>query len=126
MLKRLSYLNILFAFTYFITYLQAGSYYAIVGLIFVIIFNWLTLKSLEQENYKWTIFQYITVIPTVIAALFFLYSSGNMIYANMSYNYISLNFLFLEVFSVVFGITLIVQIGMSIYLYTNVYNNTRI
>jgi len=126
MLKRLSYLNILFAFTYFITYLQAGSYYAIVGLIFVIIFNWLTLKALEQEDYKWTIFQYLTIIPTLIAALFFLYSSGNMIYASISYNYISLSFLFLEVFSVVFGITLSVQIGMSIYLYTNMYNNTRI
>jgi hypothetical protein len=50
MVKKLSYLNIAFAITYFMLYLLNSTSFAMIGVLVVIVFNAVVLKHLEKDE----------------------------------------------------------------------------
>ena len=48
MLQKLSYLNLIFAIVYLLTYLKSGTFNSTAGIFVVIVFNWLYLRAINS------------------------------------------------------------------------------
>jgi len=91
MIKVLSYMNLIFAVLYFLQYLQNGSTAAITGILAVVVFNWMVLRNLEEEQVKWFVVQCILAGISFLFALYLGYSAMLLLINDMVYNYYPLN-----------------------------------
>jgi hypothetical protein len=73
MLQKLSTLNLIFAIAYLLIYLKSGTFNSSAGIFFIILFNWLCLRSYQLDRYKWSIWHYLI-------GLWCLYFVGTLIY----------------------------------------------
>lgn len=73
MIQGLSYFNLFAAVGYFLAYLNGGNFKSTLGILVIIIFSWLGLRSFELEKYKWGVFHYLT-------GLWSLYYAGTLVY----------------------------------------------
>ncbi len=76
MLQKLSYFNLCYAIAYLLIYLKSGTFNSSAGIFFIIVFNWLSLRSFQLDNYKWGIWHYIT-------GLWCIYFIGSLIYSGV-------------------------------------------
>lgn len=87
MLKTLSYLNLIFAVAYFLEYLQNGNRLTIIGLLAVVVYNWLVLRNLEREELKWSLLQWILACMSLSFGLFIGYGAVNLLLDSIEYKY---------------------------------------
>ncbi|WP_158796493.1 hypothetical protein [Pedobacter sp. L105] len=87
MLKNLSYLNLILSVVYFLSYLQNAGYWVVSGLLSVIVFNWLTLLSLDREQIKWFVFQWFFGAITLLFALYIGYSALQLLLDAVEHSY---------------------------------------
>ena len=87
MLSNLSYLNLVFSVCYFLAYLQNGGPLVIAGLLSVVIYNWLVLRSMEQPEPKRTVMQWIFGAFSLCFALYISYGDIRLVSDALSYNY---------------------------------------
>ena len=59
-IQKLSSLNIILAIIYVLVYLKGGTFNSTAGILMIIVFNWLGLRSFELDTYKWGIWHYLT------------------------------------------------------------------
>jgi hypothetical protein len=73
MLQKLSYFNLIFAIAYLLIYLKSGTFNSSAGIFFIIILNWLCLRSYQLDQYRWSLWHYLV-------ALWCLYFVGTLVY----------------------------------------------
>ena len=114
MLRNLSYLNLIVAVLYFLGYLQNGNALAIAGLLSVVVFSWLVLRSLERESFRWSLPQWFLSFTSLLYALFLAYSAINLIIDAVGYQYFPLNVVLLIASGLLFALLIILQLFFSL------------
>ncbi|WP_113651521.1 hypothetical protein [Pedobacter namyangjuensis] len=120
MLQRLSYFNLIFTIIYLLVYLKDGTVNSTLGILAIIIFNWLALRSFQLENYKWKIWHYLAGLWSLYYAGFVLYGAFNILLSSIEYEFISSDTRMLLILSFVFGIGVIVHFG--VYFFRNLHS----
>jgi len=87
MLRTLSYLNLVFAVVYFLAYLQDGNIIVVLGLLVVVVFNWLALLNLENEKPDWSMWQWFCGGITILYALYMGYGAISLFIDTIAHHY---------------------------------------
>lgn len=112
MLQKLSYINLILAIVYLLVYLKSGTFNSTVGILVIIVFNWLCLRSYQLANYQWKIWHYLTglwslyYIGTIIYGTIFIFSSS------LEYHFVSNDTLIYLSISVVFSLSVLLHLGL--------------
>ena len=117
MIKKLSSLNIIFAIVYVIVYLKSGTFNSTSGILVIIVFNWLGLRSFELDDYKWGIWHYLTGGWTLYFIWTLMYGAVEIISAAIEFNFITNDTLTNLILTFIFCGFVIVQLGL--YLWKN-------
>ena len=115
MLRTLSYLNLIFAVLYFLTYLLNGNRWVVSGLLIVIVFNWMVLRNMETEQTKWSVLQWAAGFVTLLYASYMGYSAVLLLIDTVSYHYCPAETVLLIVSGLLFSFTIFLQLLTSLY-----------
>lgn len=113
MFQKLSYFNLIFAIIYVLIYLKDGTLNSTAGILMVIVFNWLGIRSYQLENYKWKVWHYLFGLWSLYYAGFVLYGSFHILISSLEYDFMSDYTKTFVVLSIIFGIAVISQIVIS-------------
>lgn len=113
MLKTLSYLNLIFAVAYFLEYLQNGNRLTILGLLGVVVYNWLVLRNLEREELKWSVLQWVLACSSLCFALFIGYGAVVLLLDAIDYKYYPWNSVMLITAGTCFMLSIIFHLFIS-------------
>lgn len=70
-------------------YLRTGTLNTTAGILFIILFNWLSLVGFEKGNYRWKIWHYFTGAWSLYFAGFLGYGLFGIINASVEFNFIT-------------------------------------
>ncbi|MBB5635608.1 uncharacterized membrane protein YjjP (DUF1212 family) [Pedobacter cryoconitis] len=115
MLRTLSYLNLIFAVLYFLAYLLNGNHWVVLGLLITVVFNWMILRGMETEQLKWSFFQWLTGIITVLFASWLGYSTILLLMNTIEYHYYPAETVVLIISGLLFSFTIFLQLLISLY-----------
>jgi hypothetical protein len=110
MLKTLSYFNLIFSVIYFLVYLQNGGFGPVSALVGVVVFSWMVLRGLENEQKKWPLLQWVSAVMSFIFAGLTGYGAVVLLLDAMEYHYYPLQVLLLIVSGFLFTATVLVQL----------------
>lgn len=119
MLMTLSYFNLLLSVVYFLSYLQNGGSLIIAGLILVIIFNWLTLRSLEKQQQGWSALRWFTAVLTLFFGAYIGYSAILVLKDSFAHDYYPAATIRLIVSGLIFSSSIFFQLILSFHKKTN-------
>ena len=108
MLKTLSYINLSLGTLYFLLWLQQGSYYAITGVVIIILFCIYTLRMFDAG--KWSKLRFFIAFPITMISGWLTSSGMNLICSNLNHGGQNGQIIFLCGYCLVFGFTLFVQV----------------
>jgi hypothetical protein len=111
-MQKLSSFNIIFAVIYVLIYLKSGTFNSTSGILAIIVFNWLGLRSFQLDNYHWGIWHYLTGgwILYFIGTL--VYGAINILSASLEFNFISNDALVNLILTFIFCVLVMVHFGM--------------
>lgn len=109
MLQKLSYFNLVLAIVYLLVYLKSGNFNSTTGILVIIVFNWLALRSYQLDKYRWEIWHYITGLWTLYFVGYTGYGSVNVLSAALAYNFIAHDTLTYLILSLSFCLLLIIH-----------------
>jgi hypothetical protein len=115
MLRTLSYLNLIFAVLYFLAYLLNGNRWVVFGLLIVIVFNWMVLRSMETEQAKWSLLQWVAGLVTLLYASYTGYSAVLLLTDAIEYHYYPAETILLISSGLLFSFFIVLQLLMSLY-----------
>lgn len=110
MLQKLSYFNLLMAIIYMLVYFKSGTFNSTAGIFVVIVFNWLALRSFEQDRYRWKVWHYLTGLWALYFIGTIVYGSVNILSSSLEYDFISNDTLIYLGTSVVFSVAVVGQL----------------
>jgi len=110
MLKTLSYFNLIFSVIYFLVYLQNGGFGPVSALLGVVVFSWMVLRGLENEQKKWPLLQWVSAVMSLIFAALTGYGAVVLLLDAIEYQYYPLQVLLLIVSGFLFTATVLVQL----------------
>lgn len=110
MLQKLSYINLLMAMIYLIVYLRSGTFNSTSGILAVVIFNWLYLRSYQLENYSWKIWHYISGLWSLYFMAIIGYGTLNIILVSIETEYVSPDILTNSIISILFMILVLTHL----------------
>lgn len=113
MLRNLSYLNLIFSVCYFLAYLQNGSPLVIFGLLSVVVYNWLILRSMEQQEPKRNLLQWLFGAVSLCFALYITYGDVVLVADAMSYHYYPQSTVILVTAGLLFALSIIFHLFKS-------------
>lgn len=113
MLSKLAYFNLLFSVLYFFTCLQDGGRWAIAGLLLVIVFNWATLRSVEKQQFTWTVLHWITGGFSIIFAAYLSYGAIMLFLDAAAHEYYPMTTVLLLVSGLIFAFSIIFQVILA-------------
>ena len=88
MIQKLSSLNIILAIVYMLVYLKSGTFNSTAGILVIIVFNWLGLRSFQLDSYRWGIWHYLTGVWAA-------YFVGTLVYGMVSISTAAIEFDFI-------------------------------
>lgn len=89
MLQKLSYFNLCMAIVYMVIYLKSGTLNSTAGIFAIVVFNWLALRSYQQDDYKWKVWHYLFAIWSIYYAGFMTYGLINVVIPAFTYDFVS-------------------------------------
>jgi hypothetical protein len=110
MLKTLSYFNLIFSVIYFLVYLQNGGFGPVSALLGVVVFSWMVLRGLENEQKKWPLLQWVSAVMSLIFAGLTGYGAVVLLLDAIEYQYYPLQVLLLIVSGFLFTATVLLQL----------------
>jgi hypothetical protein len=113
MLKAISFFNLIFAVVYFLVYLQNGNRWIVLGLLTVVVFNWIVIRSLETGQLKWTALHWAFVLPDVSFGVFTGYNHILLLTDVIAYHYYPWNTVRLITSGLVFATAILLQVFLS-------------
>lgn len=115
MLRTLSYLNLIFAVLYFLAYLLNGNRWVVFGLLIVIVFNWMVLRGMETLEIKWSVFQWLAGVITLLFASYMGYSTVLLLIDTIGYHYYPAETILLISSGLFLSFTVFLQLLISLY-----------
>lgn len=113
MLKAISFFNLIFAVVYFLVYLQNGNGWIVLGLLAVVVFNWIVIRSLETGQLNRTALYWVFVLPDVSFGLFTGYNHIHLLIDVIDSGYYPWNTVRLITSGLVFATTILLQVFLS-------------
>jgi hypothetical protein len=110
MLKTLSYFNLIFSVIYFLVYLQNGGFGPVSALLGVVVFSWMVLRGLENEQKKWPLLQWVSAVMSLIFAGLTGYGAVVLLLDAIEYEYYPLQVLLLIVSGFLFTAAVLLQL----------------
>ncbi len=89
MLQRISYFNLMYAITYALIYFREFTLNFTMGILMIVIFNWLALRSNQIDNYKWSVWHYMICCWNLYYIGFLLYGTYNVLHTSIEYQFVS-------------------------------------
>lgn len=89
MLQKLSYFNLMFAIAYVLIFFRESNLNFTMGVLMIVIFNWLALRSHQRDNYRWSLWHYLTGLWTMYYIAFLLYGAFNVLGLAIEYQFAS-------------------------------------
>ena len=89
MLQKLSYFNLMFAIAYILIFFRENNLNFTMGILMIVIFNWLALRSNQINNYRWSIWHYVTGLWSMYYVAFLLYGAFNVFGLAIEYQFAS-------------------------------------
>lgn len=114
MFKLLIYSNLTFATLYFLLYLQEGSWYAIAGILMVIVFSAMSLTEIIRANVVNRIAYYFVAIASLGFAGFLVFSSLYILLDAIDHDYFPFRIIFLGAFGLLFSFSIL---SMLVYIF---------
>jgi len=114
MISKLSYLNLTFSVLYFLQYLQNSNSYVISGLLAVVLFNWMALRSQEKERFEWTVLHWFTALLSLSFAVFTGYTAVTVLIGSMEYRYYPFTSLMLIAAGILFTAAILFHLYLSL------------
>ena len=108
-MQKLSSLNIILSVIYMLVYLKSGTFNSTAGILAIIVFNWLGLRSFELDAYKWGIWHYLTGVWSLYFIGTLIYGAVNILSAAIEFDFISNDTLWYLVVNFVFCLLVTVQ-----------------
>jgi len=109
MLQKLSYLNLALAIIYLLLYLKSGTFNSTAGILVVIVFNWLCLRSYQLDNYQWKIGHYLSGLWSTYFVGTIIYGAINIIGPAITYSFISNDTLTYLIVGLIFSLTVLIH-----------------
>jgi hypothetical protein len=107
MFKLLVYSNLTFAVLYFLLYLQEGSWYAIAGILMVIVFSAMSLTEIISAGVIKKAIFYFTAIACLGFSGFLVFSSLYVLLDAIDHAYYPFRIIFLCVFGLFFSFSIL-------------------
>lgn len=89
MLQKISYFNLMFAIVYVLVYFRDSSLNFTLGIVMIVLLNWLALRSNQLNNYKWSIWHYLSALWSLYYIGFLLYGVVNVLCSSIEYQFAS-------------------------------------
>lgn len=89
MLQKISYFNLMFAIAYILIYFRENTLNFTMGILMIVIFNWMALRSNQISNYKWAIWHYLSGLWSLYYTAFLLYGTFNVLRSSIEYQFAS-------------------------------------
>ncbi|SFH13724.1 hypothetical protein SAMN04489864_105295 [Pedobacter insulae] len=115
MLHKLSYLNLFLAIVYGLIYLKSGTFNSVSGILMIIIFNWLALRSYQLDNYKWKLWHYSIGLWILYYLSTLFYGFINILGAVFEFDFMSNDTASYLTISFTFCLLVITQLFMYMY-----------
>lgn len=109
MLQKISYFNLMFAIIYVLVYFRDTSINFTMGIVMIVVFNWLALRSYQIDNYKWSLWHYVAGLWSLYYIGFLLYGTVNVLKTVLEYQFASRDTLTFLILSAILSINVIVQ-----------------
>ena len=109
-IQKLSSLNIILAIIYVLVYLKGGTFNSTAGILMIIVFNWLGLRSFELDVYRWGIWHYLTGVWSLYFIGTLIYGAVNILSAAIAFDFISNDTLWYLVVNFVFCVFVIAHV----------------
>ncbi len=109
-LQKISYLNIILAILYVLVYLKSGTFNSTVGILMIIVFNWLGLRSFQLESYRWGIWHYLVGGWVLYFIGTLLYGAIHIIGSAFEFNFIGNDTVWYLIINFVFCGSILTQI----------------
>ena len=109
-IQKLSSLNIILAIIYVLVYLRSGTFNSTAGILMIIVFNWLGLRSFELDAYKWGIWHYLTGVWSLYFIGTLIYGAINILSAAIEFDFISNDTLWYLVVNFVFCLLVLTHV----------------
>ena len=110
MLQKISSFNIMFAIAYLLIYFRENTLNFTMGILMIVIFNWLALRSRQINNYKWSIWHYLSGLWSLYYILFLLYGAINVLRLSIEYQFASTDTILFLILSFILSILIICQV----------------
>lgn len=89
MLQKLSYFNLFLAIAYIVVYLKNGTFTSTSGILAIVVFSWLAIRSFQMDDYKWKFWHYLFGLWSLYYAGLLGYGLYNVILPAITYGFIS-------------------------------------
>ena len=112
MIKPLSYINISLALIYHVMYLMNSYSLTILGILVVIVYSGLSLRSIEKDK-PFTPMHYSLGMVSLIFAAFLITWTVNIVLSSIEYNYFGNSWLYISI-ATVFALCIILQYALVV------------
>lgn len=106
MVQRLAYLNIGLSVAYALIYLKNGTFNSTSGVLVIVVFSWLGLRSYQLDQYKWNALTYLVGLWSLYFIGTVVYGLINVISSAFEFSYIANDTLWYVAVSVIFSVSL--------------------
>ena len=79
------------------------------GIVMIVVFNWLALRSYQIDDYKWSLWHYLSGLWSLYYVGFLLYGTVNVLLTVLEYQFASNDTLTFLILSAVLSITVVIQ-----------------
>ncbi len=110
MFKLLVYSNLTFAVLYFLLYLQEGSWYAIAGILMVILFSAMSLTETLRAGLVQKVIFYFAAIASLGFSGYLVFSSLYVLLDAIDHGYYPFQIIFLCVFGLLFSFSILTML----------------
>ena len=110
MLLKLSYFNLVLAIVYLLIYLKSGTFNSSAGILFVIIFSWLCIRSDQLDQYRWSVLHYLSGLWCLYFIGTLIYGAINIIVSAVEVDFLSNDILIFLILSISFSVLVFIQI----------------
>ncbi len=89
MLQKISYFNLMLSIAYILIFFRDNTVNFTMGILMIVIFNWLALRSYQINDYKWSFWHYLAGLWSIYYILFLLYGTVNVLISSIEYQFAS-------------------------------------
>jgi uncharacterized membrane protein YdcZ (DUF606 family) len=112
MLQKISYFNLIFAIIYVVVFFRDSSISFTMGIVMIVVFNWLALRSYQIDNYKWSLWHYIAGLWSLYYVGVLFYGTINVFQTVIDYQFASSDTLKFLILSTILSMSVVTQTAL--------------